>query len=635
MRCTAFVWPLCFVLSWQLASCAEEESNSITKETLEQGLHELQRDIDKLSSQSASKNYALADLLVFAKAAEWILRHDEFYKPDYLQQTENVLKIGAQRADAWAKKQPDWLNGSGKAVVGYVSRVDNSVQPYVISLPQDFSNEAKKARPLHVVLHGRAGTMNEVNFIHRHEGKAADEVEDWIQIDVFGRTNNAYRWAGETDVFEAIDDVCKRFSIDLDRIVLRGFSMGGAGAWHLGMHYPDRWCSVGPGAGFVDFYKYQNRKERLPIHQHLTLGIYDSIDYALNAFNVPVCTYGGELDKQLVAGASMTEAAKKLGVDIKLIVGPGMGHKFDPKSRREFLEFHQRMSEVGRKKSPRDSIRFTTRTLKYNKCDWLTILGLEKNYHDAIVNGERTATEVTVTTENVEMLQISRAAGKSVRIDGQTIENSDDTLQLKKTDDRWLRFNQSSGSRLIKKKDLQGPIDDAFMQPFVCVRGTGTPWNKSHQAWADWTLGRFKREFDKWLRGSVVVVDDTEVSQQHIQSANLILFGDPGSNALINQVLARLPVQWKKDQISVNGKDFTFDEHGLSMIYPNPLNADRYVVINSGHTFHEQDFKASNAWLFPRLGDIAVQRFSQGENGEYKEETVWADIFNTRWQLTR
>ncbi|MEZ6145503.1 MAG: hypothetical protein R3B91_08840 [Planctomycetaceae bacterium] len=69
------------------------------------------------------------------------------------------------------------------------------------------------------------------------------------------------------------------------------------------------------------------------------------------------------------------------------------------------------------------------------------------------------------------------------------------------------------------------------------------------------------------------------------------------------------------------------------MIYPNPLNPKRYVVVNSGHTMHENDFRSSNAWLFPRLGDIAVQRYERQADGSYQEETVWADLFDTAWNL--
>jgi hypothetical protein len=55
--------------------------------------------------------------------------------------------------------------------------------------------------------------------------------------------------------------------------------------------------------------------------------------------------------------------------------------------------------------------------------------------------------------------------------------------------------------------------------------------------------------------------------------------------------------------------------------------------VNSGHTFHAADFEKSNAWLFPRLGDIAVQKFEKLEAGGYQETIEWADFFNNSWKL--
>ena len=58
----------------------------------------------------------------------------------------------------------------------------------------------------------------------------------------------------------------KRYKIDPRRIVLRGFSMGGAGAWHLGLHYPDRWAAVEAGAGFTETKRYA-KQDNLPAYQ--------------------------------------------------------------------------------------------------------------------------------------------------------------------------------------------------------------------------------------------------------------------------------------------------------------------------------------------------------------------------------
>ena len=88
-----------------------------------------------------------------------------------------------------------------------------------------------------------------MKFLTNNEGKAGPNPLPGVQMQVYGRGNNAYRWAGETDVFEAMADVRTRFAvpdplgfdpelkpgerlshslIDRNRVVLRGFSMGGA-----------------------------------------------------------------------------------------------------------------------------------------------------------------------------------------------------------------------------------------------------------------------------------------------------------------------------------------------------------------------------------------------------------------------
>jgi len=614
-------------------------------------LAELRKAVVALQKNERLDRRLLADVDVYAKAAEWILRHGEFYRPNFAKNTIKALDTGLKRAKELAAGKPSWVLQPGTTIRGYYSKVDGSVQPYALTLPEGVEPRSATRRPLHVKLHGRGKTLNEVSFIARHDNKPLPKAHGSQPVgfvDVFGRTNNAYRWSGETDVFEAMKDAKSRVRIDDRRVVLHGFSMGGAGAWHLGLHYPSEWCSVGPGAGFVDFYKYQKQTEKRPPHQHKALGIYDAIDYALNAYNVPVCTYGGELDKQLAASTRMVAEAKKLGIEIKLIIGKGAGHKFTPEGRREFMAFHLEQMKQGRPRYPgRKSIRFVTKTLKYNRCEWATIEEMIAMYQPATVEGgiDRTTGRLKLKTKNVAVLQIDRDVADEIDLDGSVMKLNSAARGLLpgvyfvKDSKGWRTLDYDASRKFAgnpdghKRHNLQGPIDDAFMQPFVCVRGTGTPWSSAHHQWATWTLKRFDREFDKWLRGRIPIVDDTKLTDEQIKSRNLILFGDPGSNAVLAKVLDKLPIQWSKEAIVVAGRKYDPGTHGLSLIFPNPLNPRKYVVVNSGHTFHERDFRASNSWLFPRLGDIAVQRFAKQSNGGYRESTVFADMFNGGWKL--
>lgn len=620
-------------------------------ESLQTALADLQSDVDSLrlrpEVRTRDGRAAFADVAIFTKSVKWMLHHHEFPKPGYAKQAAMAIAVGKSRARELDAGMPGWLLKSGTTIRGYVSRVDGSVQPYALTLPEDVNPLSGKRWPLHVKLHGRANDMNEVNFISRHEGRKLPSGQDWIQLDVYGRGNNAYRWAGETDVFEALEDVRRRFRIDDDRITLHGFSMGGAGAWHLGLHHPSTWSSVGPGAGFVDFYKYQNQTQQLPAWQHATLGIYDAIDYALNASNVPVCTYGGENDAQLVASTSMMEAAKTLDVDMKLLIGPGMGHKFHPDSFQEFMEFHKQKSADGRKHGlQRRNIRFSTRSLRYNKCDWLTIQEVETIYQPSTVEASLDDSgNVVVFTDNVSALTLFRDVATTAVIDGVALpcynaaEGLLPDVYYVKSSDGWDVLDYNASRRFPENPDgnkrhrLQGPIDDAFMDSFVCVIGTETAASDQHQAWVDWTLDRFRNEYHKWMRSELRVVRDVDLTDDTVRDSHLILFGDPQSNSVMRSVMPRLPVDFDGNAITVGDQTWDASRHGLSLIFPNPLNPRKYVVINSGHTFHEKDFQNSNSWLFPRLGDIAVQKFSQRNEG-FDESIVWAANFNSGWQLS-
>src|SRR5262249_54958321 len=136
-----------------------------------------------------------------------------------------------------------------------------------------------------------------------------------------------------------------------------------------------------------------------------------------------------------------------------------------------------------------------------------------------------------------------------------------------------------------KTHGLTGPIDDAFTTSFLCVRGTGDAWHEATAEHARANLERFRGEWKRYFRGGLPVKDDKDVTPADLANSNLILFGDPASNSLIAQALPGLPLRWTKERITLDGKDYAAAEHVPVLISPSPFGTDRYVVLNSGHTF--------------------------------------------------
>lgn len=612
----------------------------------------------------------LADLEVYYNAVNLIIEHNEFYQPVFAQWTLEALDRGLFRASLASTGNFPWLQQRGHAVVrGYRSHIDGSVQPYAVTLPKDYAKNPKKKWRIDVVLHGRDKTLNEVKFLHRHNGDKGAPPQDFIQLDIYGRGNNAYRWAGEKDVLEAFESfvsVERMFErsparllgradlLDPKRVVLRGFSMGGAGAWHLGLHMPDQWCVVGPGAGFTTTHGYVgNLPAKLPSWQEACLHIYDAADYAENVFDVPVVAYAGSKDAQLQAARNIQKRLKEFSFADKmtLLVAPGLAHRFPPEWQKKAEKEYARYVAKGKPDYP-DRVRFVTYTLKYPSCYWVDILGLEKHYRKALIDAKKLETGFEITTKNVSSFHLALPEGASrqvnIDIDGQkfstraatikTIDRIEYHLYLKKNHGQWKtvlpQFLATERLRTLQKTTgLQGPIDDAFTDAFLCVRGTGKTWHEATHKYTEANLERFRREWRKYLRGDLPIKDDADVTAQDIAAKHLILFGDPSSNSLIRQVIDGLPVRWDAKTIQMGTKSFSAKDHAPVMIYPSPLNAQRYVVLNSGHTFHESDFRGTNALLFPRLGDYAVLRLTPTDANPLSTEVATAGIFDEHWRF--
>src|SRR5262249_53071678 len=115
---------------------------------------------------------------------------------------------------------------------------------------------------------------------------------------------------------------------------------------------------------------------------------------------------------------------------------------------------------------------------------------------------------------------------------------------------------------------------------------------------------------------------------------NLILFGDPGSNRLIAQLLDALPLKWTPKEVTLGPLSGDAATHVPVLIHPSPLNVERYVVLNSGHTFRAADFLGTNALLYPRLGDYALLKLAD-EKEPLKTEVVGAGLFDEFWKFRK
>jgi hypothetical protein len=170
------------------------------------------------------------------------------------------------------------------------------------------------------------------------------------------------------------------------------------------------------------------------------------------------------------------------------------------------------------------------------------------------------------------------------------------------------------------------------MDSFMVVRPTGKPMNATAHAWIEDELAHATNEWRSQFRGDAIVKADTEISDEDIANNHLILWGDPQSNKVLGRIARKLPSRWSDETIRIAGKKFAANKFVPVLIFPNPLNPKRYVVVNSGFTFCEYG-RSSNALQIPKLPDYAVLDMTVERKDRYQSGVALAGFFDETWGL--
>lgn len=627
---------------------------------LTEGVAKLRAAIDD-AAKAQAKNPQLADLLpdleIFHKAVDWALRYNEVHKLQELKSADELIAEGLRRAEAFKSGQTPWTKQKGLVVRGYRSKIDGSVQPYGMVIPESYVGAPSR---LDIWCHGRGETLSELSFMDQRRKQTGQiSPKGALVLHPYGRYCCANKFAGEIDLLEAIDHANRFYAIDEDRVIVRGFSMGGAAAWQFAVNYAEKWCAANPGAGFSETPEFlggfQNEDvSGAPWYQKKLWHWYNATDNALNLENCPTVAYSGEIDKQKQAADMMEQALRGEHVDLLHIIGPQTAHKIHPDSLVEIEKRLASIAAIGRDRAPRD-VHLSTWFLRYNRMHWVVADALQEHWERGRIHARITGqSEVTIKLQNITAFTIDMPGGHCplsllvkpvVIIDGQTLEVSRPKVdrswrvhfQLKNS--KWsqslgieLEQSQPEGAppKLYKKHGLQGPIDDAFMDGFVFVKPTKAGWSEKGDAWAKAELERAQFEWRRQFRGDAPAKDDTAINEADIAANNLVLWGDPQSNAVLAKIAGKLPVQWSKDKLVANGKTYDAATHAPLLIYPNPLNPAKYVVINSSFTYREYDY-LNNARQVAKLPDWAIVDLTKPKTSQAPGGIADAGFFDETW----
>jgi len=625
---------------------------------LERRVLDIQRKINLVAETSQDAQDWVPDVEVLVRAVRLALTQNLFYRESETAIASKLLDESERRLQAVQQgdRQLKLLGFSNEnldkiqlLVGGFRSEIDNSIQPYGLVMPVGYEGPNIPHRT-DVWLHGRGDSKTEIPFLHERMTRAGRYTpQNTIVLHPFGRHCNAFKFAGETDVYEALSHLGKIAAIDQQRISIRGFSMGGAGCWHFAVHDPARWYAANPGAGFVDTIVYQGWSEQTPypintVRQQL-MNWYDVLPWVNNLVNTRTIPYSGEKDKQKQAADRVIAKTKSLGIKIPYIIGKNMGHKIDDNSSKiieaTLADWAKYPSD-----SPRTEIDFTTYTLRYNKIGWLTISGLEAHWKKSRIQGRiKKDGSLWIKTNGITRFEVDFHASAwpqtdqtvQAEIDGQVFHLDDWSeapgVQCEFAKGDTWKVVDKIDSELRKRPGLQGPIDDAFCGKFLFVAPSRPAQHGTTQRWINHEFEYAKDRWSRLMRGDVNVVLDTQLTEEQIKDNHLICFGDFHSNQYLRSISDRLPIRWTKESLTVGTQKFESGKCVPAFCFPNPRNPGRYIVVNSGMTYREFS-NVSNSRQIPMLPDWAVLGIDSQDDSIFAGKVLAQGFFDERWSLS-
>jgi hypothetical protein len=359
-----------------------------------------------------------------------------------------------------------------------------------------------------------------------------------------------------------VEAIKKRFRVDEDRVYLTGFSMGGAGAYRLGLTRPSFWAAV------------------------LAVCPVDSLDYlelAPNALNLPIKIAHGDRDviAPVTDSREWHKTLLRMGGPVEYSEYAGGRHNawdyaYKDASAFAWLGQHKRNRYPAR-------VRFHTRYFRYDTAYWVRMDALTPGEPAAIDAQFRRGNQITVATRNLDgfTLDVARHPMRDARrplqvmIDDQPLRSTaaaaSKVLSFRKAAGKW-RLGPYQPQPGEKRKGAEGPVLAAVSGKHVYVYGTRAPAGV-----AELEKRRYQaEEAAQWARmpslvvhSPVVVTDTLFEAAPPAAATNLVLFGTRETNSVIAQLAARLPVE-----LNPGAADY-----GLLL---NVSLDDRYVLVNSG-----------------------------------------------------
>lgn len=531
----------------------------------------------------------------------------------------------------------------GYQLRGYRSPLNGEMQLYSLYVPKNYNPD--QSWPLVVMLHG--AWSNHHLALRRVMGKPNERGEDdarakrvmpalpevpYLVVAPNGFETMSYQGFAEDDVWRVISEVQALFHVDPERVYLTGLSMGGAGTMKLGLRYPDRFAAIAPVCGFGGALTGVEEEAGRPAVFRRLETCMSSLPIAENAFALPVKLMHGEADPVVPVKNSIAlhDRLQELGYRVEMEIYPGVDHAAWVPAY-ENARIFEWFSQFRRDPAPRKVI-YKSGDPQGGSSYWTTIEEPERIREFAQIEAKADSGVITVTTSNVQRFSLAVPhclipfeSVAEIQIDGQTAYRGTmgERIRFAKADGDWKWTRQEFPRRLLP--GMSG-LDEAMEQRHVYVYGTDGPADAVEEARS--------LAVAKSLKGTVAdvqwkVLPEDALSPEILKENNVVLFSTLSGSSFLKRHLGQLPLQAKNGRLEFAGKPIEANQ-GISFIYPNPANPERYVLINTASTLEGlkalRNFAATQRFIrLNASGDFVV--FSA------EGKSLWTGLFDKNWNV--
>ncbi|HVG93415.1 MAG TPA: prolyl oligopeptidase family serine peptidase, partial [Planctomycetota bacterium] len=409
---------------------------------------------------------------------------------------------------------------------------------------------------------------------------------------------------GRLDALEALSVELLTGGYDRTRVHLTGHSMGGHGAWHLGVTYPDRFATVAPSAGWRTFSTYGGGPtgDAGPVEVLLrrASSAGDVPSLAGNLATKGVYALHGDADDNVPVSETqaMVERLKGVVADLHVHVRRGAGHWWDADAEEpgtDCVDWAPMFDLMARRRLPaREEVRaidFTTASPGVSaRCAWAVVecqrtMHIRSRVRLRFDPGRR---RVTGTTENVRTLVLD--AGSYDRPATISLDGSPDVVTLGLARGAAIRLTRGDGGWSLdggsgegwKGPERYGPFKEVFRHRFVFVVGTvGTPEENA------WAARKARLDAETWwyrANGSVDVLEDQEYLRDvdDFQRRNVVLYGHAEMNAAWAPLLGKAPVRVARGVLRVGDHEEKGDDLACLFLHPRPETDGHLVGVVAG-----------------------------------------------------